>query len=543
MMYVSSLCTNICIFIYLYMYIHINILFQQKGPQCQAEVVTATHLYAYLHDQELPLALVETKTNNNSINVDSINDNNETSRNLLKKKQKIKELFHIADAFTAFDDSDDFKNNDKNINGSDDDNSDVSERTKTILSYQAEQDCFGRRSLLQQIKSTKEVYLNALYSTHDDLSAEIESNLSFDTKQRDCDTIDANSIDKTNNDDMKSSSLPLPPPHHLSPLLSNYGNYHQNNSSNITINTSNSNNDINRTSRNSNNKTSNNYKKENKNRGILNMIDIEGDKSKCSIICADDTTANFFNINVVDVIDDGLHEYRMMINDGSNEMINVLENICINHAIISTLVISHNKDNSSICDESNDEIVLLVLCRFIDDNDTNASSKNLYCAKVSLTSKDSNAGSNDRLSPLQIDDKNGIEKICLYIAPSSKSSRFGTSDDDGGDNDIDDDDMNTYNNDYMTENSSDEDENSEDNDIGDNDRIAAVIGIGKGSSNDSVCLFRIDFKNLRFVDITNITTANVPDSMLEVDSTIDFDSIQMETLHSLRLDVNSFQFL
>eukprot|EP00596_Hydrurales_sp_CCMP1899_P007493 CAMPEP_0119053072 /NCGR_PEP_ID=MMETSP1177-20130426/74179_1 /TAXON_ID=2985 /ORGANISM="Ochromonas sp, Strain CCMP1899" /LENGTH=187 /DNA_ID=CAMNT_0007032891 /DNA_START=2967 /DNA_END=3530 /DNA_ORIENTATION=- len=82
----------------------------------------------------------------------------------------------------------------------------------------------------------------------------------------------------------------------------------------------------------------------------------------------------------------------------------------------------------------------------------------------------------------------------------------------------------------MTEDSGDEDEISDGNDIGDDDRIAAVIGIGKGSNN-SVCLFRIDFKDLKFVDITNMMTTDVPDIIPE----FDFDSrIRMEILHSLR---------
>mmetsp|Transcript_14130 Transcript_14130/g.13659 ORF Transcript_14130/g.13659 Transcript_14130/m.13659 type:complete len:362 (+) Transcript_14130:2195-3280(+) len=256
------------------------------------------------------------------------------------------------------------------------------------------------------------------------------------------------------------------------------------------------------------------------------MIDIKGDESKCSIICADDTIANFFNINVVNpsVTNDGLHADRMM-NNRSIEIINELENICINHAVISSLVINHNKDNSLLYNNSNNEKDLLVLCRSSDDNNKNMSDPSrIYCAKVSLTSN------NDCLSPLMID-KNGIEKICLYIAPTSKSSHTESSNEDDNGNDcIDNDDMNRYNNDSMTEDSGDEDEISDGNDIGDDDRIAAVIGIGKGSNN-SVCLFRIDFKDLKFVDITNMMTTDVPDIIPE----FDFDSrIRMEILHSLR---------
>jgi hypothetical protein len=120
-----------------------------SGPHAQAEVVTGTHLYAYLHDQELPPALVLSKR---SIGCNKSNSHAEIARNSNDARgDAIKEMFLTAELFSG--------------------NKQVTDGPHA--GYNKQYEDFSVRSLLQEIKAAKEVFMKAFYLTHDTMSAEM----------------------------------------------------------------------------------------------------------------------------------------------------------------------------------------------------------------------------------------------------------------------------------------------------------------------------------------------------------------------------------
>jgi hypothetical protein len=116
-----------------------------SGPNAQAEVVTGTHLYAYLHDQELPPALVLSKRSigcdKGASHAEIVYSSNDA------RGDAIKEMFLTAELFSGY----------KHVTDG----------------YNKQYEDFSVRSLLQEIKAAKDVFMKAFYLTHDTISAEM----------------------------------------------------------------------------------------------------------------------------------------------------------------------------------------------------------------------------------------------------------------------------------------------------------------------------------------------------------------------------------
>ena len=145
-----------------------------SGLNAQAEAVTGTHLYAYLQDQELPPELVKWKESSRSGSRSTTLDT--ASLTSSDRAHNIQEIFKTAESFARY--------NEKSVD----------------LKASAEQhEAFSRRSLLQELKATKETFMVAFFLIHETVCAEISmprisaSAPSIPLLQRVCATIEATS--------------------------------------------------------------------------------------------------------------------------------------------------------------------------------------------------------------------------------------------------------------------------------------------------------------------------------------------------------------
>ena len=121
-----------------------------SGLNAQAEAVTGTHLYAYLQDQELPPELVKWKESSRSGSSSSTLDT--ASMMSSDRTHHIQEIFQTAQSFARY--------NEKSVD----------------LKASAEHyEAFSKRSLLQELKATKETFMMAFFLTHETVCAEIST--------------------------------------------------------------------------------------------------------------------------------------------------------------------------------------------------------------------------------------------------------------------------------------------------------------------------------------------------------------------------------
>lgn len=125
-----------------------------SGPHAQAEAVTGTHLYAYLQDQELPAELVKSKesscssggSKSTALALDT------ASLTSIERADCIEEIFQTAEQFAW--------NNEESMD----------------CKAAAEQhEAFSKRSLLQELKAAKEVFMTAFFLIHETVCKEISS--------------------------------------------------------------------------------------------------------------------------------------------------------------------------------------------------------------------------------------------------------------------------------------------------------------------------------------------------------------------------------
>ena len=123
-----------------------------SGPHAQAEAVTGTHLYAYLQDQELPAELVKSKESSCSSGGSKSTALDTASLTSSDRADYIKEIFQTAEQFAW--------NNEESMD----------------LEAGAEQhEAFSKRSLLQELKAAKEIFMTAFFLIHETACAEIST--------------------------------------------------------------------------------------------------------------------------------------------------------------------------------------------------------------------------------------------------------------------------------------------------------------------------------------------------------------------------------
>ena len=129
---------------------------ETKGPLAHAEAVTGTHLYAYLQDQDLPKELFA-KDNNS-------NDSGKSPKERANAAMLADILSLTPNAEDSEKSSDNNNNNNNNNNNSNNNSSSVANTNETGKS---------RRSLLQQVKLTKEAFVHAFHAMHDEVSSSV----------------------------------------------------------------------------------------------------------------------------------------------------------------------------------------------------------------------------------------------------------------------------------------------------------------------------------------------------------------------------------
>ena len=125
-----------------------------SGPHAQAEAVTGTHLYAYLQDQELPSELVKSKesscssggSKSTALALDT------ASLTSSDRADYIKEIFQTAEKFAW-----------------------NSEESMDLEAAAEQHEAFSKRSLLQELKAAKEIFMTAFFLIHETACAEIST--------------------------------------------------------------------------------------------------------------------------------------------------------------------------------------------------------------------------------------------------------------------------------------------------------------------------------------------------------------------------------
>jgi hypothetical protein len=125
-----------------------------SGPHAQAEAVTGTHLYAYLQDQELPAELVKSKESSSSSGGSKSTALALDTASLTSSDRAdyIKEIFQTAEQFAW-----------------------NSEESMDLEAAAEQQEAFSKRSLLQELKAAKEIFMTAFFLIHETACAEIST--------------------------------------------------------------------------------------------------------------------------------------------------------------------------------------------------------------------------------------------------------------------------------------------------------------------------------------------------------------------------------
>ena len=148
---------------------------ESKGPHSQAEAVTGTHLYAYFQDQNLPTRIIRQHSTNNSSSSSSSSSNNSTDVNKTNNNNNKSEeattttaaaavTIRILDSLIYHTSSDRSKNNNNTNTNHTQCAITGSETGDNAVENNRDETSFSKKSLLQQIKSTREIFLRALYS-------------------------------------------------------------------------------------------------------------------------------------------------------------------------------------------------------------------------------------------------------------------------------------------------------------------------------------------------------------------------------------------
>lgn len=125
-----------------------------KGPSAQAEYVTGTHLYAFLQDSDLPCPLINARRDD--CGLCCLED--------IPRKG-------ITPFITALLQQSSFRNPTECIIGE--------SKAFGIHNVMEFEEAFSRRSLIQQIKSTKEALSSAFWYPHDELSQKMENDMNL----------------------------------------------------------------------------------------------------------------------------------------------------------------------------------------------------------------------------------------------------------------------------------------------------------------------------------------------------------------------------
>ena len=152
-----------------------------SGLNAQAEAVTGTHLYAYLQDQELPPELVKWKESSRSGSSSSSGSTKSitletASLTSSDRAHHIQEIFQTAESFARY-----------------------NEEPVDLKASAEQHEAFSKRSLLQELKATKETFMMAFFLIHETVCAEISmprisaSAPSIPLVKRVCATIEATS--------------------------------------------------------------------------------------------------------------------------------------------------------------------------------------------------------------------------------------------------------------------------------------------------------------------------------------------------------------
>ena len=150
-----------------------------SGLNAQAEAVTGTHLYAYLQDQELPPELVKWKESSRRGSSSSSGSSKSITLDTASlissdRAHHIQEIFQTAESFARY-----------------------NEEPVDLKASAEQHEAFSKRSLLQELKATKETFMMAFFLIHETVCAEISmprisaSAPSILSVQRDCATIEA----------------------------------------------------------------------------------------------------------------------------------------------------------------------------------------------------------------------------------------------------------------------------------------------------------------------------------------------------------------
>ena len=442
-----------------------------KGPHAQAEVVTGTHLYAYLQDLDLPPALVKSRGN-------SMSKSSSYSTENKNKGNDINKMFQIAERFASLEGKE-FRTH-------------ITE-AESHMAYEKEYTESSKRSLLQEIKVIKDVFLLAFYSVHNTISADMKTECfrdKMDTKSEE-QPIQMNLRDSIHYDGM-SLIAGVRQTHRFSVICAD-----------DTLVTA-----------------------------FKIMV-----RGECLPSNSNSSGCNSSGCNSSGCNSTGNGSGR------ESAEVSIFKSICVGNALLSALVISNSGTHSScingdkVIEKSTD---LVVLCRSnsnscsssSNSNSRNSSAAALYAARVRLSSMDSLG-----IFRVPEGDKDGVQKVRLYVVPvppqHTAPNRFPESSSEDGEKEED-----IYGTDLN------ESVISTDDDI--SRRVAAVVGLGSvsvserdnaGSNVDPrACLFRIDFQDLQFTDIISLAKATTTEENDNAGHTCGTNSIEGSTTCSVSLD-------